>query len=87
MRSCHEIGEVLSEVRRILIDERDQISQPQDSPRAGNRIVAWSGQGMFRDILSSWNQESGLGLVGSSFLQRQNSARSSDGESLRLSSA
>lgn len=52
-----EIGEVLPEVRKILIDERDQYLSHKIRHAPGNRIVAVVGAGHVPGILSSWNQE------------------------------
>jgi pheromone shutdown-related protein TraB len=52
-----EIGEVLPEVRRILIDERDQYLSHKIRHAPGNRIVAVVGAGHVPGILNSWNQE------------------------------
>jgi len=52
-----EIGEVLPEVRRILIDERDQYLSTKIRHAPGNRIVAVVGAGHVPGILNSWNQE------------------------------
>jgi len=52
-----EIGEVLPEVRRILIDERDQYLSHKIRHAPGNRIVAVVGAGHVPGIRSSWNQE------------------------------
>jgi pheromone shutdown-related protein TraB len=55
-----EIGEVLPEVRRILIDERDQYLSYKIRHAPGNRIVAVVGAGHVPGILNSWNQEADL---------------------------
>jgi len=52
-----EIGEVLPEVRRILIDERDQYLSQKIRDAPGNRIVAVVGAGHVPGILNSWSQE------------------------------
>ena len=52
-----EIGEVLPEVRRILIDERDQYLSQKIRQAPGNRIVAVVGAGHVPGILNTWNQE------------------------------
>jgi pheromone shutdown-related protein TraB len=52
-----EIGEVLPEVRRILIDERDQYLSQKIRHAPGNRIVAVVGAGHVPGILNSWDQE------------------------------
>ena len=58
-----EIGEVLPEVRRILIDERDQYLSTKIRHAPGNRIVAVVGAGHVPGILSSWNQEVDLAAL------------------------
>jgi pheromone shutdown-related protein TraB len=58
-----EIGEVLPEVRRILIDERDQYLGYKIRHAPGNRIVAVVGAGHVPGILSSWNQEVDLAAL------------------------
>jgi pheromone shutdown-related protein TraB len=52
-----EIGEVLPEVRRILIDERDQYLSHKIRHAPGNRIAAVVGAGHVPGILSSWDKE------------------------------
>ena len=52
-----EIGDVLPEVRKILIDERDQYLSQKVRHAPGNRIVAVVGAGHVPGIRSSWSQE------------------------------
>jgi pheromone shutdown-related protein TraB len=52
-----EIGEVLPEVRRILIDERDQYLSYKIRHAPGDRIVAVVGAGHVPGILNTWSQE------------------------------
>jgi pheromone shutdown-related protein TraB len=52
-----EIGEVLPEVRRILIDERDLYLSYKIRHAAGNRIVAIVGAGHVPGIVNSWSRE------------------------------
>jgi pheromone shutdown-related protein TraB len=52
-----EIGEVLPEVRKILIDERDQYLSTKIRHAPGNRIVAVVGAGHVPGILNTWSQE------------------------------
>lgn len=52
-----EIGEALPEVRRILIDERDQYLSHKIRHAPGNRIVAVVGAGHVPGILASWGKE------------------------------
>jgi pheromone shutdown-related protein TraB len=52
-----EIGEVLPEVRRILIDERDQYLSQKIRHAPGSRIVAVVGAGHVPGILNTWSQE------------------------------
>ena len=58
-----EIGEVLPEVRRILIDERDQYLSYKIRHAPGNRVVAVVGAGHVPGILGSWNQEVDLAFL------------------------
>lgn len=52
-----EIGEALPEVRRILIDERDQYLGHKIRHAPGNRIVAVVGAGHIPGILNSWDKD------------------------------
>jgi pheromone shutdown-related protein TraB len=52
-----EIGETLPEVRRILIDERDQYLSHKIRHAPGNRIVAVVGAGHVPGILDSWDKD------------------------------
>lgn len=58
-----EIGEVLPEVRRILIDERDQYLSHKIRHAPGNRIVAVVGAGHVPGILNSWDKEVDLSAL------------------------
>jgi pheromone shutdown-related protein TraB len=58
-----EIGEVLPEVRRILIDERDQYLSYKIRHAPGNRIVAVVGAGHVPGILNTWNLEVDLSTL------------------------
>ena len=58
-----EIEDVLPEVRRILIDERDQYLSTKIRHAPGNRIVAVVGAGHVPGILSSWSQEVDLAAL------------------------
>ena len=58
-----EIGEVLPEVRRILIEERDHYLSYKIRHAPGNRIVAVVGAGHVPGILNSWNQEVDLAAL------------------------
>jgi len=58
-----EIGEVLPEVRRILIEERDHYLSFNIRHAPGSRIVAVVGAGHVPGILNSWNQEVDIGSL------------------------
>jgi pheromone shutdown-related protein TraB len=58
-----EIGESLPEVRRILIDERDQYLSHKIRHAPGNRIVAVVGAGHVPGILNSWDKEVDLAAL------------------------
>jgi pheromone shutdown-related protein TraB len=58
-----EIGDVLPEVRRILIDERDQYLSHKIRHAPGNRIVAVVGAGHVPGILKTWDQEVDLAAL------------------------
>jgi pheromone shutdown-related protein TraB len=58
-----EIGETLPEVRRILIDERDQYLSQKIRHAPGNRIVAVVGAGHVPGILNSWEKEVDLAAL------------------------
>ncbi len=51
-----EIGEVLPELRRVLIDERDAYLTHRIRTAPGNRIVAVVGAGHIPGIQKSWNE-------------------------------
>jgi pheromone shutdown-related protein TraB len=58
-----EIGETLPEVRKILIDERDQYLSHKIRHAPGNRIVAVVGAGHVPGILNSWDKEVDLAAL------------------------